>query len=332
MDARRPAGDRAAAARDSRRPPAGGRPVSSVSGALRTVGARSPFTLPTGDLMQEAHCPGGRPGAGTGARHGASHREDAEGALGPTVAVLIVSLTIAAAGAYELCGFGLHILNPRPRLFNNGFVTAGVIVATMAAGAAVGNLVWLLTAPRRHAVRDGGFFFGGADAGSDTGAVADHDAGTAADRDAGTAADRDAGGVAHRDTGTAAIPVPGTAVAPAADTTESAPTTGDQAADASPGGPGGGAGEGPDGGPDGGPSGSPDTLPDGASSGSPDTLPDGASSGSPDTLLNGVPDPRPSDGPAGATPVGGEPAGGAPAGGAPAGDAPAGGEPAVTSG
>ncbi|MFS4109224.1 hypothetical protein [Streptomyces sp. PD-S100-1] len=261
--------------------------------------------------MQEAHCPGGRPGAGTGARRGASHREDAEGALGPTVAVLIVSLTIAAAGAYELCGFGLHILNPRPRLFNNGFVTAGVIVATMAAGAAVGNLVWLLTAPRRRAVRDGGFFFGGADAGSDTGAVADHDAGTAtdrdagtaADRDAGTAADRDAGGVAHRDTGTAAIPVPGTAVAPAADTTESAPATGDQAADASPGGPGGGAGEGPDG------------------------APNSAPSGSPDTLLNGVPDPRPSDGPAGATPVGGEPAGGAPAGGAPTG-----GEPAVTSG
>ncbi|MFF9311027.1 hypothetical protein ACF1BS_08960 [Streptomyces sp. NPDC014748] len=263
--------------------------------------------------MQEAHCPGGRPGAGTGARRGASHREDAEGALGPTVAVLIVSLTIAAAGAYELCGFGLHILNPRPRLFNNGFVTAGVIVATMAAGAAVGNLVWLLTAPRRRAVRDGGFFFGGADAGSDAGTAADRDAGTAADRDAGTAADRDARGVAHRDTGTVAIPVPATAAAPAADTTESAPTAGDQAADASPGGPGGGAGEGPDGGPD------------------------GAPSGSPDTLLNGVPDPRPSDGPAGATPVGsepadGEPADGEPTGGAPTGGAPTGGEPAVTSG
>ncbi|MFI2643361.1 hypothetical protein [Streptomyces sp. NPDC018610] len=75
---------------------------------------------------------------------------ESEGALGPTVAVLVVSLTIAAVGVYELCGFGLHILNPRPRLFNNGFATAGVIVAVVAAGAAVGNLVWLLTAPLRR--------------------------------------------------------------------------------------------------------------------------------------------------------------------------------------
>ncbi|GAA5080858.1 hypothetical protein [Streptomyces similanensis] len=101
--------------------------------------------------MQEAHCPG--PAAGSGARSGGGHEEGAEGPLGPTVAVLVVSLTIAAVGAYQLCGFGLHILNPRPRLFNNGFATAGVIVATMAAGAAVGNLVWLLTASRRHPVR-----------------------------------------------------------------------------------------------------------------------------------------------------------------------------------
>ncbi|MFF8591566.1 hypothetical protein ACF061_08945 [Streptomyces sp. NPDC015220] len=91
--------------------------------------------------MREARCPG--PGALPG--------DETEGGLGPTVAVLVVSLAIAAVGVYQLCGFGLHILNPRPRLFNNGFATAGVIVATMAAGAAVGNLVWLLTAPRRRA-------------------------------------------------------------------------------------------------------------------------------------------------------------------------------------
>lgn len=184
--------------------------------------------------MREAHCPGGRPGAGTGARPGATRHEDAGGALGPTVAVLVVSLTIAAVGAYELCGFGLHILNPRPRLFNNGFATAGVIVATMAAGAAVGNLVWLLTAPRRRAVRDGvGLFFGGA--------VADSDTGTAAHRDAGAVADGDAGAVA--------IPGPGTAAAPAADTAGSVPTAGGPAADTSSDGPGSGSGEGPNGGP-----------------------------------------------------------------------------------
>ena len=66
---------------------------------------------------------------------------------------------VAAVGVHELCGFGLHALDPRPRLFTNGFTTAGVIVATVAAGAAVGNLAWLLTASRRRAAgtaRDGG--------------------------------------------------------------------------------------------------------------------------------------------------------------------------------
>jgi hypothetical protein len=91
--------------------------------------------------MQEAQC--SRPVATPG--------DEAEGRLGRTVAVLVVSLTIAAVGVYQLCGFGLHILNPRPHLFNNGFATAGVIVATVAAGAAVGNLAWLLAAARRRA-------------------------------------------------------------------------------------------------------------------------------------------------------------------------------------
>ncbi|WP_244217030.1 hypothetical protein [Streptomyces carpinensis] len=91
--------------------------------------------------MQEAHCSG--PVASPG--------EEAEGGLGPTVAVLVVSLTIAAIGVYELCGFGLHSLDQRPHLFSDGFATAGVIAATVAAGAAAGNLAWLLTASRRRA-------------------------------------------------------------------------------------------------------------------------------------------------------------------------------------
>ncbi|MDF3301865.1 hypothetical protein [Streptomyces tropicalis] len=91
--------------------------------------------------MQEAHCPG--PGAPPG--------EDAERGLAPTVALLVVSLTIAAVGVYELCGFGLHSLDRRPHLFSDGFATAGVIMATVAAGAALGNLAWLLTASRRRA-------------------------------------------------------------------------------------------------------------------------------------------------------------------------------------
>ncbi|MFB7459782.1 MULTISPECIES: hypothetical protein [unclassified Streptomyces] len=97
--------------------------------------------------MQEARATG-RPGASPG--------ENAQGGLGPTVVLLVVSLTAAAVGVYLLCGFGLHSLNPRPRLFRAGFATAGVIVATVAAGAAVGNLAWLLTASRRRAAAGGG--------------------------------------------------------------------------------------------------------------------------------------------------------------------------------
>ncbi|WNM29413.1 hypothetical protein RKE30_02890 [Streptomyces sp. Li-HN-5-11] len=66
-----------------------------------------------------------------------------------------MSLTIAAVGVYELCGFGLHSLDRRPHLFSDGFATAGVIAATVAAGAALGNLAWLL-ASRRRAAANGG--------------------------------------------------------------------------------------------------------------------------------------------------------------------------------
>ncbi|MER6531751.1 hypothetical protein [Streptomyces sp. NPDC001508] len=80
---------------------------------------------------------------------GAQNPGAATGGLAPTVAVLVVSLAIAAVGVYELCGFGLHSLERRPHLFSDGLATAGVIVAVVAAGAAVGNLAWHLTAARR---------------------------------------------------------------------------------------------------------------------------------------------------------------------------------------
>jgi hypothetical protein len=69
--------------------------------------------------------------------------------LAPTLTVLVVSLVIAAVGVYELCGFGLHSLDRRPHLFSDGLATGGVIAATVAAGAAVGNLAWTLAAARR---------------------------------------------------------------------------------------------------------------------------------------------------------------------------------------
>lgn len=75
--------------------------------------------------------------------------------LAPTLALLVVSLIVAAVGVYELCGFGLHSLDRRPHLFSDGLATGGVIVATVAVGAAVGNLAWMLTAARRDGDRDG---------------------------------------------------------------------------------------------------------------------------------------------------------------------------------
>ncbi|MEU9988911.1 hypothetical protein ACFZCP_26675 [Streptomyces sp. NPDC007971] len=75
--------------------------------------------------------------------------------LGPTLTLLVVSLIVAAVGVYELCGFGLHSLDRRPHLFSDGLATGGVIVAAVAAGAAVGNLAWVLAAARRGTQRPG---------------------------------------------------------------------------------------------------------------------------------------------------------------------------------
>ncbi|MFJ3309022.1 hypothetical protein ACIPSA_39460 [Streptomyces sp. NPDC086549] len=75
--------------------------------------------------------------------------------LGPTIALLVVSLVIAAVGVYELCGFGLHSLAKRPHLFSDGLATGGVIAAVVTAGAAVGNLAWHLVAARRGPDRTG---------------------------------------------------------------------------------------------------------------------------------------------------------------------------------
>ncbi|MEU2339730.1 hypothetical protein ABZ770_38125 [Streptomyces sp. NPDC006654] len=80
--------------------------------------------------------------------HG-SDTQEARRPLTPTVAVLVASLLVAAVGVYELSGFGLHSLDRRPHLFSDGLATGGVIVAAVAAGAALGNLAWMLAARRR---------------------------------------------------------------------------------------------------------------------------------------------------------------------------------------
>ncbi|MFF8929490.1 hypothetical protein ACF1AO_19695 [Streptomyces longwoodensis] len=62
----------------------------------------------------------------------------------PTLALLGASLAALTEGVSLLTGFGLHALDPRPHLGDGGLEAAGVVVAAVAAGAAVGNLAWLL--------------------------------------------------------------------------------------------------------------------------------------------------------------------------------------------
>ncbi|MFF9244771.1 hypothetical protein ACF1AY_38780 [Streptomyces sp. NPDC014776] len=78
-----------------------------------------------------------------------------ESRLAPTVAVLVPSLAALAESVYQLSGFGTHALDPRPHL-GDGLVAAGVVVAAVAAGAALGNLAWqLTTAPRNRSTSEG---------------------------------------------------------------------------------------------------------------------------------------------------------------------------------
>ncbi|WP_055495416.1 hypothetical protein [Streptomyces sp. TP-A0356] len=66
----------------------------------------------------------------------------------PVLAVLVPSLGAAATGVFLLCGFGLRAFAVRPHI-GDGLVMAGVIAAAVTAGAALGDLAWLLVARRR---------------------------------------------------------------------------------------------------------------------------------------------------------------------------------------
>ncbi|MET9408071.1 hypothetical protein ABZX90_20235 [Streptomyces sp. NPDC002935] len=70
------------------------------------------------------------------------------------LALLVPSLGIAAVGVYHLCGFDLHALHGRPHL-GDGLTMAGVITALVAAGAALGDLLWRATT-RDRPLGDGG--------------------------------------------------------------------------------------------------------------------------------------------------------------------------------
>ncbi|MEU1196399.1 hypothetical protein ABZ446_09265 [Streptomyces sp. NPDC005813] len=79
-------------------------------------------------------------------------RHDGRAGRGPmsVLALLVPSLGIAAVGVYHLCGFDLHALHGRPHL-DDGLTMAGVILAVVTAGAAMGDLLWWATTRNRPA-------------------------------------------------------------------------------------------------------------------------------------------------------------------------------------
>jgi hypothetical protein len=71
------------------------------------------------------------------------------------VAVLVPSLGAVATGVFLLCGFGLRAFAVRPHI-GDGLVMAGVIAAAVTAGAALGDLAWLLATRSRSRSGRGG--------------------------------------------------------------------------------------------------------------------------------------------------------------------------------
>ncbi|GHK02333.1 hypothetical protein SY2F82_41300 [Streptomyces sp. Y2F8-2] len=95
-------------------------------------------------------------------RAAAAHRDRPEGdgddrmqkRLLPALAILVPSLGAAATGVFLLCGFGLRAFAVRPHI-GDGLVMSGVIAAVVTAGAALGDLAWLLAARARTRRDDG---------------------------------------------------------------------------------------------------------------------------------------------------------------------------------
>ncbi|MGW4659543.1 hypothetical protein ACWEP2_35300 [Streptomyces sp. NPDC004279] len=91
------------------------------------------------------------------ARGGRGHGEGGRsgGGLLPVLAVLVPSLGAAATGVFLLCGFGLRAFAVRPHI-GDGLVMAGVIAAAVTAGAALGDLAWILATRSRGRCGQGG--------------------------------------------------------------------------------------------------------------------------------------------------------------------------------
>ncbi|GAA3052879.1 hypothetical protein [Streptomyces glomeratus] len=87
--------------------------------------------------------------------HAASVDDDRKKRILPVLAVLVPSLGAVATGVFLLCGFGLRAFAVRPHI-DDGLVMAGVIAAAVTAGAALGDLAWIVVMGARGRSGRGG--------------------------------------------------------------------------------------------------------------------------------------------------------------------------------
>ncbi|MFE7994426.1 hypothetical protein [Streptomyces shenzhenensis] len=71
------------------------------------------------------------------------------GGLLALFAVLVPSLSAVAAAVFLLSGYGLRAVGGRPYV-GDGLIMAGLLAAAVAAGAAIGDLIWLLVTAVRN--------------------------------------------------------------------------------------------------------------------------------------------------------------------------------------
>ncbi|MGV9247321.1 hypothetical protein [Streptomyces sp. NPDC003710] len=105
--------------------------------ALRTAATHGNGSAADGDAT-----------AGDDPGHATSVDDDRKKRILPVLAVLVPSLGAVATGVFLLCGFGLRAFAVRPHI-DDGLVMAGVIAAAVTAGAALGDLAWIVVTGAR---------------------------------------------------------------------------------------------------------------------------------------------------------------------------------------
>ncbi|MFJ6567949.1 hypothetical protein ACIQNU_11025 [Streptomyces sp. NPDC091292] len=90
-----------------------------------------------------------RPGESAQEASGGSDGARRKSGLLPALAVLVPSLAAVASVVFLLIGYGMRVLLARPYI-GDGLVMAGLIAGSVAVGAALADLAWLLVAAARN--------------------------------------------------------------------------------------------------------------------------------------------------------------------------------------